>query len=185
MSTNIKVQRICQHCGKEFTAKTTVTKFCSHLCTTRNYKARKKAEKVEASNQETQSIIAQPVEQLKSKAYLSIADASKLVGISRRTLYRMMERNELNFAKMGRRTIIRRADIDQLFELPSLPQQNLPQQQPIQYDVAECYTITEVQNKYGISEGALQQAIKRNNVPKVKEGRYTYVPKTIIDTLLS
>ncbi len=28
MSSNIKLQRICQHCGNEFTAKTTVTQYC-------------------------------------------------------------------------------------------------------------------------------------------------------------
>ncbi|MFA6334291.1 MAG: CHC2 zinc finger domain-containing protein [Bacteroidales bacterium] len=28
MGSNIRVQRICQYCGKEFTARTTVTKYC-------------------------------------------------------------------------------------------------------------------------------------------------------------
>ena len=95
MSSNIKVQRICQHCGKEFTARTTVTQYCSGTCSKRAYKARLKVSKIEASNKETQLIKIQPIEQLKAKAFLSIADTCKLIGISRRTVYRMIERGEL------------------------------------------------------------------------------------------
>ena len=45
MSSNIAIQRICQHCGKEFTARTTVTQYCSDDCAKRAYKARIKAAK--------------------------------------------------------------------------------------------------------------------------------------------
>lgn len=41
MSSKIEVQRICQYCKKEFTARTTVTKYCSHKCNQRAYKAKK------------------------------------------------------------------------------------------------------------------------------------------------
>ena len=44
MSSNIRIQRICQQCKNEFTAKTTVTKYCSDRCSKRAYKARQKAE---------------------------------------------------------------------------------------------------------------------------------------------
>ncbi len=50
-----------------------------------------------------------------------------------------------------------------------------------EYDVSECYTITKIQSKYGISDRALQQLIKRHGLPKIKKGRYTYVPKILID----
>jgi len=48
----------------------------------------------------------------------------------------------------------------------------------------DCYTLTEVQDKYGISDRALYAIIERNNIPKIKKGWYAYVPKTIIDKLL-
>lgn len=119
MSSNIQVQRICQHCGKEFTARTTVTQYCSDTCSKRAYKARLRAGRVDQSNKETQRIKNQPIEELKAKAFLSIADTCKLVGISRRTVYRMIERGELITGKAGKRTIIRRSDLEQLlFEQP-------------------------------------------------------------------
>ena len=115
MSSNIEVQRICEYCGKEFTARTTQTRFCSHTCNSRAYKASLKNLKVELSNKETQRIISQPFEELKAKPFLSIAEACKLLGISRRTVYRMLERGELKAGKAGKRTIIQRSEIDKLF----------------------------------------------------------------------
>lgn len=113
MSSNIQVQRICEHCGKGFTARTTVTRHCGDACSKKAYKERLKASKIEASNQETRRIKNRPVEELKAKAFLSIADTCKLIGISRRTVYRMIERGELITGKAGRRTIIRRSDLEQ------------------------------------------------------------------------
>ena len=186
MSSNIRVQRICQHCGNEFTARTTTTLYCSHRCNSAAYKAKQRAGKVEQSNKETQRIKTQPIEQLKAKAFLSIADTCKLIGISRRTVYRMIERGELITGKAGKRTIIRRSDLDKLFKEPAnrTPQ---PEKQPEQkqFDIADCYNLTEVQSKYGISETAVQNLIKRNSIPKIKKGWFAYVPKTVIDKLLS
>ena len=57
--------------------------------------------------------------------------------------------------------------------------------EPVKYDIAECYTLTEVQKKFNISEQSLKTIVKSNEVPKFKKGWYAYVPKTIIDELLS
>lgn len=113
MSSNIRVQRICQHCGIEFTARTTITLYCSHRCNRVAYKAKQRATKVEQSNSETQRVKIQPIEQLKAKAFLSIADTCKLIGISRSTVYRMIERGDLIIGKAGKRIIIRRSDLEQ------------------------------------------------------------------------
>ncbi|MBV8388972.1 MAG: hypothetical protein JO080_04140 [Mucilaginibacter sp.] len=37
MSSNFTVNRICEHCGNTFVAKTTVTRFCSKICNNRNH----------------------------------------------------------------------------------------------------------------------------------------------------
>lgn len=116
MSTNIQVQRICQHCGKEFTARTTVTRFCSNACSSKAYKANVKTLKVELSNRETQLIVSKPFEELKAKPFLSVWEAAQLLGISRRTIYRMLDRGELHSGKAGTRTIIKRSDIDSIFQ---------------------------------------------------------------------
>jgi excisionase family DNA binding protein len=187
MSSNIRVQRVCSQCGKEFTARTTTTQYCGDTCAKRAYKARIRAGKIEQSDKDTQRIKAQPIEELKAKAFLSIAETCKLVGISRRTVCRMIQRGELATGKAGRRTIIRRSDLEQvLFGQPRTiapPPERQPEQE--QVGIADCYTLTEVQSKYGISGAALQNLIKRNSIPKIKKGWFAYVPKTVIDKLLS
>lgn len=187
MSSNIKVQRICQHCGNEFTARTTTTLYCSLRCNSAAYKAKQRAEKVEKSLKETQRIKNQPIEELKAKAFLSIAETCKLIGISRRTIYRMIERGEVIKGKAGKRTILRRSDLDKLIfeQHPTVTPQPEVQGQPEQFDISECYNLTEVQRKYGISETTLQNLIKRHEIPKIKKGWFAYVPKTVIDKLLS
>lgn len=52
MSSNIEVTRICEHCKKQFTAKTTRTRYCSPICNSRGYKSLERKGKVEKSNTE-------------------------------------------------------------------------------------------------------------------------------------
>ncbi len=112
MSSNIRVQKICQHCGDEFTAKTTVTKYCGDRCAKRAYKERKKQEKIDDSNKNTLRITTLPFEQLKAKEFLTIAEACKLISVSRWTIWRKIKHNEIQASKIGSRIIIKRTDLD-------------------------------------------------------------------------
>ena len=121
MSSNIRLTRICQHCGKEFEARTTVTKTCSDHCAKRLYKAKKKAEKIEASNQETKAIITRPLEELKAKDYLTVPEVAQLLNSSRQTIHNLIKAGRLAAVKLSeRKTMVRRSDIDKLFN----PDQN-------------------------------------------------------------
>ncbi len=71
--------------------------------------------RTELSNKETQRIISRPFNELKSKPFLSIQETSTLLGVSRRTIYRLMKREQLQVGKIGTRSIIQRSDIDKLF----------------------------------------------------------------------
>jgi excisionase family DNA binding protein len=187
MSSNIKIQRICQHCGNEFTARTTTTQYCGDACSKRGYKARLRTTKIEASNTETQRIKSQPIEQLKAKEFLTVREVARLLNCSVRSAYYYIESGTINAVNLGQRiTRVKRSEIDKLFEQPQ-PFTPQPEKQPEQkqFDIADCYNLTEVQSKYGISETALQNLIKRNSIPKIKKGWFAYVPKTVIDKLLS
>jgi len=194
MSSNIQVQRICQHCGTEFIARTTVTKYCSHRCGSLANKAMKRAEKVQKSNTETKQIKTKPIEELKVKEFLTVSDVSKLIGCSRQNVYKLINMGKLKATNLlEKKTIVRRCDLDKLFEdVPEI--ETIPEQQKQElsdwkqagaFDITDCYTINEVLEKYGISETALQNLIKRESIPKIKKGWYTYVPKLIIDKYLS
>jgi len=187
MSSNIKVQRICQHCGNEFTARTTTTLYCSTRCNSAAYKSKIRTGKVEISNEETRRIKTQPTEVLKAKEFLTVRDIATLLNCSVRSVYYYIETGTIRATNLGQRiTRVKRSELDKLFEQPRTvaPQ---PESQPEQkqFDISDCYTLTEVQNKYSISETAVQNLIKRNSIPKIKKGWFAYVPKTIIDKLLT
>lgn len=183
MSSKIEVQRICQHCGNEFTARTTVTRFCSHRCASAAHKQKVRAGKVEQSNKQTQQIKTQPIEELKAKEFLTVREVARLLNCSVRSAYYYIESGTIKAVNLGQRiTRVKRSEIDKLFEQP---QPVTPQPEQKHFDISDCYNLTEVQDKYGISETALQNLIKRNSIPKIKKGWFAYVPKTVIDKLLS
>lgn len=183
MSSNIRIERICQHCGNQFVAKTTVTKYCGDDCAKRAYKVRQKKAKIESSIEETQAIKLKPIVELMTKEYLSISETCQLLGLSRWTVWRALKSNQIAATKIGRRTIIKRSHLEKLFEQPSpivAKQDSAPNEVPI----SECYTLSEAQKVFGVSEKALYEIIKRNSIPKIKKGRYAYVPKNELDSLL-
>jgi len=198
MSSNIQVQRICQYCGTEFTARTTVTKYCSHRCGSLANKAKKRAEKVQKTNTETKQVKTKPIEELKAKEFLTVSDVSKLIGCSRQNVYKLINTGKLKATNiLEKKTIVRRCDLDKIFnhsEIEAEPQTSIVDKliqeltewkQAGAFEITDCYTINEVLEKYSISETALQNLIKRESIPKIKKGWYAYVPKPIIDKLLS
>jgi excisionase family DNA binding protein len=119
----MRVTKICEYCQGTFEAKTTVTRYCSHTCNQRAYKKRKREEKLQQAAKKTrvQKTINLPTPDvdlgvLHQKAFLNTDEAALLIGISRRTLYRLLENGALPKRKLGNRTIIRRADIDELMK---------------------------------------------------------------------
>jgi excisionase family DNA binding protein len=115
MNTKIRVQRICQHCGNEFTAKTTVTQYCGDVCAKRGYKARLRQAKIKRSEAETQVSRNKPLAELQEKEFLSITETCTLLGLSRRTAFRLMQSGRIPAVKLGRRTIIKRASLEAIF----------------------------------------------------------------------
>jgi len=185
MSSNIKVKRICEYCNSEFVAQTTATRYCSKKCNAAHYKAKVRAKKVDRSNTETKQIKYKPIQEIQVKEFLTVTQVSKLINCSRQNVYKLINSGKLRATNiLEKKTIVKRSDLDKLFNKPkSVYVIKEPQQ--IQINIADCYNFTEIQNKYSISEKALHDIIKRNNIPKLKKGWYAYVPKNLIDELLT
>ncbi len=119
MSSKIEFNKKCEHCGKEFIAKTLYTRYCSHTCNTAHYKLLKRQEKINNFKVEQ----SKPVDTLlpfntviQQKEFLNIEETAALIGASRRTLFRLISNGTLKVGKIGRRTIIQRNEIDKLFK---------------------------------------------------------------------
>ncbi len=114
MSSNIRISMICQHCGQEFVAKTTVTKFCSDNCAKRNYKKRKREEKIQQAPSLDKQQLQFNRSRVEEKEFLSISETCSLIGASRMTIYRQIKNGNIRVSKIGRRVIIKRSEIDNL-----------------------------------------------------------------------
>jgi len=153
MSSNLKVQRVCQNCGNEFTARTTVTKYCSDNCSKKAYKVRIRTEKVQRSNNETKKIRAKPIEELKAKEFLTVTEVYKLINCSRQNVYKLINTGKLKATNiLEKKTIVRRCDLDELFnEVPEIETIPIQQKRDLrewkqaeQFDISECYTLSRV-----------------------------------------
>jgi excisionase family DNA binding protein len=187
MSSNISVYRICGFCGFEFVAHKTTTKYCSLKCSSKDYKRRLKNQKIECSNLQTIKIKNQPLINLKDKEFLNVKQLALLLGFSIKTVYRLINAktiNTYNFSK--RKTLIKKSDINALFDVPQTGFEIVirPIEKRKNAEIKYCYTITEIQKKFNISNGALYNLIKRNNISKFSQGKFTYVAKKDIEAFI-
>ena len=76
--------------------------------------------------------------------------------------------------------------LDALFEKPQIGFEIVlrPIELRKQAEIKDCYTITEIQKKFSLSNGALYNLIKRNNISKFSKGKFTYVAKKDIEAFI-
>ena len=141
--------------------------------------------KIEKSNLETKVEIQkksdgkiQTIDQVKDKDFLTVKDTSLLLNISTKTLYRLIERKEINAYRFSeRKTLIRRKDIESHFDNNLIDVDNTNNYLQSEINLSNSYTINEAIEKFNISNGALYNIINRFNIPKRKVGKYTLVKK--------
>ena len=120
MSSNIRINKICKHCGEVFVAKTFKTQFCSHSCNSKDYKKREKIRRMEESKEEYKSDLknsksqSMNMEELKSKIYLSIAEVCLLVGMSDSTIRKFVKEGRLKTIRLGKKHLILKSQIEDL-----------------------------------------------------------------------
>lgn len=181
MSSNFTVNRVCEQCGNIFIAKTTVTRFCSKACNSKNNKQKIRASKIAEADHQVRQVINHRIEELSSLEFLTVKAAAELLGASERIIYTMIRTGRLKATNLSvRKTVISRRDIDGLFDLlPAGPSVD------IALTIENCYNIGEAQTKFNVSEKALFEIIKRNNISKFQQGKFTYVPKTALDSIFN
>ena len=190
MSSNLSINRVCELCKITFTAKTTVTRFCSHKCSSKNSKEKARNAKINKSNLETQSVSFKiddrKFEDIKAKEFLTVNDAAQLLNMSPKTVYRLIEREVINSVKFSeRKTLIRRSDIERYFDhnLKEIEKNKINPVEEI--TIFNSYTMQEVIDKFQISNSALYNLIKRFNIPKKNQGKFVLVKREDIDSIFT
>ena len=108
MSSNIEIQKKCIYCQREYIAKTNSTKYCSHRCNQKHYKEVKRQEKL-------QPAIVTPIDDVADSKdeFLTITKSAILIGVSDRTIFRLIARGIIKTVKNRRSVLIHR---NQLFK---------------------------------------------------------------------
>jgi len=179
MSSNITVTRKCLECGNHFTAKTTVTKFCSSKCNSRNYKKRKRNEKVLKADKTFIDSVRTDYKLLETKPFLKVRELSILLNVSRSTIYNLINNGTIPIIKVGSRTLISRQDVDHIFT----PHQSIKTEQPKPI-ITSYYTSSEAQFQFSISYNWLYQLIRRHNIPFTYHGSLLIISKPHLDNLM-
>jgi mobilizable transposon, tnpA protein len=177
--SNELIKKVCEWCGNVFYAQKVTTRYCSHTCNSRAYKANKRKERVKAAEALTyRTIQEKPIEQLKDRPFLSIAETATLLGLSLQGVYKQIYAGRLRASKItSRLSVVRREDIEQM-----LAERPYEKRQPRDAIViTELYTIDEVCDTYDISRAALFAIAKRENIPRTHNRGKTYWSKRHID----
>ncbi|EKT3966690.1 transposase [Flavobacterium psychrophilum] len=179
MSSNIRITKICIFCNSEFTAKTTVTKYCSLICASRWNKQKARNAKIEISNEKVKAVKTAPTIDLKDKEFLTVKETALLLNCSKQNVNKLISKGKLKATNiLERKTIVKRSDLDEFIREPEPPQQK-------EYDVSECCTIGEAQIRFGISQSGLRNLLIKHNVPKIQKHKFVYVPIAVIEKILS
>ena len=182
MSSNIRIERICEWCGNKFIAQTTVTRFCTKRCAEHSYKERLRQKKMAVSNQET----AQTNIKWRDKDYLTPTQAAELLGIGRMSIYRYIRNGKIKVVRFARKTLISKADIQAMFDFLT-PKENTSAEptEKKSKSLADFYTRADIREKYGVKDSWIYKVVAENNVPKTIIRGKAYFSKSHIDRLFS
>lgn len=177
MASNIDIQKKCEWCGKLFIAHKTSTRCCSHRCANLAYKERTRQKRVS----EFQTMVNQQIEKEDciDKDFFTPSEAAKYIGISRATFYRYLETNLIKSVQLKRKTIIRKRDIEALFDNASPYKKHLPR---AKQSITDFYTIAEIKEKFGVKESWIYEIAKEHNIPRTFNRGRTYWSKKHIDS---
>lgn len=116
MSSNIRIKKICSECNTPFIARQNRTRFCSLLCSQRGYKKQIRDEKIADTSEtvKTQNIRIHPAEnsaQAIEKALIGMKELSMFIGLSERTLFRLITDPEFPRLKIGKRLLFQKEKV--------------------------------------------------------------------------
>ena len=179
-ASNIRIKKICQWCGAEFEAQKVSTKYCSHRCANLAYKQAVRDKRVKQAENETHYVKTEnPVENIKDKEYLSIAQAATLLGLSLQAVYKMIYAGHLLAYKLSSRlSFVKRTDIDAM--LKANPYEKRQPRDTIA--ITDLYTTAEIKEKFGVKESWIYEIAKEHNIPRTFNRGRTYWSKKHIDS---
>lgn len=182
--SKLKIPRVCEHCSKPFEAKTVMTRFCSLSCNNKALKEKKKLEKEKVEKDTLLQKYKNKIAEVQNREFISVAEATVMFGLSKDTVHRCIKRGIITGINLGSRlTRVKRSDLENLFSAVEIPEEKEVIIEKPNFEVGNCYTISEISSKFYADPGTVTNLIKRNKIPTKKVGSFVYVPKDLIDKI--
>lgn len=163
----MEYKKRCQWCGVPFIAHKLTTLYCCKACWDKAYEAKRRQNKREAQRLEVES--ARPVvESIGTKEFLNPTEAARLLGVSRASIYRYMEQGVIKVLRTPARTIVRRSDIEALFDNPPA---YIKRNNNKLNMLGETYSMLDITKKYNISKRVAESRIRKFDILKIMRGR--------------
>lgn len=172
----MEIQKRCKYCGRSFIAHKMTTIYCSPSCNNKDYK-RAIREKQIAEFMEEEKKKTPKVDILGGKEFLTPTEGASLLGLSRATFYRYMSNGTIKAVQFRGKTIIRRKDIERLFDNPPTYQSHSEKKQ----EKREYYTFRQIMEKFKCSKKAVMTRVEKYNIPKVYQGRNCFFDRALVD----
>lgn len=174
------IEKTCPICGRTFRAKTLDSQYCSRTCGNAAYRNKKREKAYQAKLDNIEKHISD------SQEYLSVKQAVSVYGVSRETLYRLIRTERIPYINIGTRLIrLKRTDLEERFERRSavLAKETKPLPKLYRLEPEDCYTVSEVAERFNVSASTVYSAIRRYSVPMRQIGKNVYIPKKEIDEI--
>ena len=172
----MEIQKRCKYCGRSFIAHKMTTIYCSPSCNNKDYK-RAIREKQIAEFMEEEKKKTPKVDILGGKEFLTPTEGASLLGLSRATFYRYMSNGTIKAVQLRGKTIIRRKEIERLFDNPPTYQSHSEKKQ----EKREYYTFRQIMEKFKCSKKAVMTRVEKYNIPKVYQGRNCFFDRALVD----
>ena len=181
MSSNLQIPKQCVFCQEFFTAKKTTTQCCSKQCSNALYKQRRRNQRINDIKSlhlikpyvHTSSILIE-------KEVMSVRDVSKLLGISRCTVYRYLKEGILKRTQIWGKSFILRNELMKL-----LGNEQIIKSTHENKEITNFYTIEDICNKFNYQRSWVFKITKQKRVPKLLHRGKNYYSKEHIDRIFS
>ena len=138
--------------------------------------------------EEKQSLLEKSVKkitEIQTRPYISVSEAVILFGISKDTIRRLIKSGRIPAHNFGERlTRVSKLDLEALFTAVELPAEKEQGLKP-NFKVGNCYTISQISEKFNADPSTVYNVIKRNKIPTKKVGSFVYAPKVEIDKIFA
>lgn len=183
----LRFKKHCEFCGAEFTAQKSSTRFCSHMCASRAYKAKKRqlvedqvSEKFSMEEEDRRKI------NLDNVYVMTPREAAAYLGLGKTTIYRYLSNGQIKALRLQSKTLIRKADLDSLFVTETRTSTDSPVKRgrkEVKFNLDDFYDIKAVMELFGMSYSGVSDLLKKAGVKeRLIFGRRIY-PKAAVDKI--